>query len=738
MKRLLLCLLAAICLLASSAQAAVRLPALMSDNMVLQQNNSVHLWGWSDAKKVTITTSWDKQRYSCECDAQGAWSVHIKTGAGSYTPQQINISDGKSSTTIKGVLIGEVWVCSGQSNMDMHYRRNVAETIDGSFETLILAGQYRDKIHFFTVPRTNDHSKPRTDVEGASWEAASPETTIDCSAVAYHFAKTLTSSINVPVGLLISSWGASTIETWMDENTLRKVEGADIEKARANTFQPNQRLGYLFNSMLTPIVPYTAKGFLWYQGESNLHNPALYPQMQVAMVELWRDLWGDPDMPFYSVQIAPYRYSGDQNIEAALVREAQAKAAEITPNSGIISTIDIGDRGWIHPARKEEVGQRLAAMALSKTYGNPAIPAAAPMMSKVEFENGRAIVSFDNAEYGLTPRGKAVNGFEIAGADRRFFPATAVVRDRSNKVDVWSPEVRQPVAVRYAFSNYVDELTLCNVYHQGAFPFRTDDWDDVSCSRISPEDNPLAVIKETPGLSSIFHSWGFIGDSLCSGEHEHNGSGRKGYIDLYEYSWGDRICQATGARGDVYAQGGETTKGWIEHYWDTRNNGHGGINAKDDPKQAYIIALGINDARLPQGDISTDIVKDDYTQNAQTFVGCYAGIIQRLQSIQPDAKIFVVTRPRDNNCNLAYNEIIRSMAKLFNNVYVIDLYKYAPSYKNGTPFRDLCFLGGHMNAAGYQYTAWMMMTYIDWIIRHNPKDFQQVAFIGTDYSYISK
>ena len=254
---------------------------------------------------------------------------------------------------------------------------------------------------------------------------------------------------------------------------------------------------------------------------------------------------------------------------------------------------------------------------------------------------------------------------------------------------------------------------------------------------VSAGENPLAEIKQTPGLAGIFQTWGFIGDSLSSGEHEYTRKdGRKGYD---EYSWGQRMCALMGARGDNYSKGGETAKGWIDHFWDNPNNGNNNIDAKADPKQAYIMALCINDKGkgFKPGDVHTDVDTLDYNNNADTFAGYYAGIIQRVKSIQPRAKFFVVTRPNDKNTDERYNEVIRSMADIFSDVYVIDLYKYAPLYSE-PEFRDLYFLGGHMSAAGYEFTAWMMMTYIDWIIRKNPKEFAQVAYIGKDYKYDPK
>lgn len=253
-----------------------------------------------------------------------------------------------------------------------------------------------------------------------------------------------------------------------------------------------------------------------------------------------------------------------------------------------------------------------------------------------------------------------------------------------------------------------------------------------------PDNSPISKLSSDPGFCSIFHSWGFIGDSLCSGEHEyHREDGSKGYVDLYEYSWGQRMCAAMGVEGENYSQGGETAAGWIEHFWNNPDNRNNDIDAKASPKQAYIIALGVNDAAkgYEPGNVKSDINIEDYTRNAGTFAGYYGGIIQRVKSIQPDAVFFVVTKPRTGEKEDEFNKVIRSMPEVFNNVYVIDLFRHGPSYARGTDFRDIFFLGGHMNAAGYEYTAWMFMTYIDSIIRDNMKDFSQVAFIGTDYEY---
>jgi len=245
------------------------------------------------------------------------------------------------------------------------------------------------------------------------------------------------------------------------------------------------------------------------------------------------------------------------------------------------------------------------------------------------------------------------------------------------------------------------------------------------------QENPIATIGHDPGWCTIFHRWGFIGDSLCSGEHEYlREDGQMCYHDIYEYSWGQRMVAAIGgATGENYSQGGETAKGWIDHFWDYPQNRNADIDAKRNLQQAYIIALGCNDRNtgIKIGDARTDINKEDYKKNADTFIGYYAGIIQRVKSLQPKARFFVVTMPNFYG-NAEISAQIRQMPEIFDNVYCIDLEKYAPDYT--TPeFQSRYFLRGHMNAAGYQFTAWMFMTYINWIVEHNLEEFTDIALI---------
>ena len=448
----------------------------MGEHMVLQQNSTVKLWGWADGKKVTVTTSWNNHTYQASTDKDGAWLVKVETPAGGYTPYSITISDG-SPVTLSDILIGEVWICSGQSNMEMPMKGNMSQPIDRSLETLLDANNYRNRIRFITVPKAKNTGR-RTDFEGQKWEVSSLENTAYCSAAGYFFAKQLTETLNLPVGLVISSWGGSRIEAWLDEPTLSAIEGMDLQEVKSTKRSMAGRLECLYNAMLWPIINFTARGFLWYQGESNISDYQLYAPRMAALIQRWRTLWEAPDMPFYCVQIAPYQYKKGEDTGAAQLREAQVAALKSVPNSGIVSTIDVGDH-WIHPAQKDIVGFRLATLALSQTYGmGSKLFSTGPMMTKVDYSGNKAIVTFNNATTGLAPSFCNLEGFEIAGADKKFYPAKARIIGRTCTVEVYSDQVTQPVAVRYAFHDFVEGVTLRNAFGLAAFPFRTDNWND--------------------------------------------------------------------------------------------------------------------------------------------------------------------------------------------------------------------------------------------------------------------
>lgn len=243
------------------------------------------------------------------------------------------------------------------------------------------------------------------------------------------------------------------------------------------------------------------------------------------------------------------------------------------------------------------------------------------------------------------------------------------------------------------------------------------------------QENLIATISHDPGWCAIIHRWGFIGDSLCSGEHESKrADGKTTYHDIYEYSWGQRICAATGAKGENYSQGGETTRGWIDHFWNYPLNRNADIDAKVNLQQAYIIALGVNDfnSKMSLGSVKKDVDFGDFTKNADTYVGNYCGIIQRVRSLQPKARFFVVTMPEKKYED--YNEFLRTLPEYFENLYVLDIAKYGPDYSN-PDFKAKYYRAGHLNAAGYQLTAWMFMTYINWIIENNLPAFEDIALV---------
>ncbi len=459
--------------LALASGAKVRLPALVGDGMVLQQKTKANVWGWADkGKTVTVTTSWDKASYTAKPDDQGRWMVKVATpgAGGAYT---MTISDGEP-VTVSDILIGEVWICSGQSNMAMLLRGSTGQPVDNSLQTIMDAGKYSKLIHSFTLPR-RESAVPEEDCTG-TWVAASPNTAWNIGAVPYFFAMHLTNILGVPVGVINNSWGGSSIESWLDEATARTVPGLNVEAHKpAEGRGPHATLSYLHNGMTWPVRNYTAKGFLWYQGESNRTRYATYAEAEAAMVKKWRELWGDENMPFYCVEIAPYYYNNADGTEAARLREAQFKALSLIPNSGMAATADAGSMLCIHPPQKDVVATRLATLALVKTYGMAkAFPATGPVYSSVSFEGGKATVKFTETHAGMSPGFAPVKGFEIAGADRKFYPAEAKIV-QPDKVEVSSPEVAKPVAVRYAFRNYI-EANLSNTFMQAAFPFRTDDW----------------------------------------------------------------------------------------------------------------------------------------------------------------------------------------------------------------------------------------------------------------------
>ena len=460
--------------LSLSGNGRVRLPSLVGSGMVLQRNSDVRIWGRAEpGRKVTVTPSWGAEPAAVRADGSGRWSVRIETpDAGG--PHTLTIDDG-DPLVLDDILIGEVWLCSGQSNMEMPLRGFDSQPVNGSLETAMLAGEHPE-IRLFRVSRAVSH-EPQEDCTG-TWQVSSMRSASGFSAVGYHFGLCLARALGIPIGLIETDWGGTRIETWMDMETAQKVEQNQVEKDK-NHQAPN-KTAQLYNAMIHPLVNYTAQGFIWYQGESNIHtgNAHLYSQYMQQLVSLWRNEWGNQQMPFYYVQIAPFVYEGDDKTSVPLIVEQQLAAMDKIPYSGMASTTDIGSGPCIHPSQKIPVGERLALLALSKTYGKKGLICESPRFESVRFEDGKAIVRF-KTEGTLGPDYSGrIKGFEIAGADKIFVPARAEYIVGQPEIAVSSTIVENPVAVRYAFRNVPDQTTLYNTGGLPAFPFRTDDWND--------------------------------------------------------------------------------------------------------------------------------------------------------------------------------------------------------------------------------------------------------------------
>ena len=329
-----------------------------------------------------------------------------------------------------------------------------------------------------TVPKRASYT-PQDRVEG-KWKTSSPSNAAEFSALAYFFATSLSDILDVPVGIISCAYGGSKVEGWMPKSKLDTYPGWDMAKEQADsTINEWERIGVMYNAMLRPVLGYTVKGFLWNQGESNVGRHDEYPQHQKDMVEIWRQEWGLGELPFYFVELPGWKYGNGEETAAALFRECQHRAAEITPNSGIVCTTDLMypyELEDIHARQKKPIGERLAFMAANRTYGIEGIPSSYPSFKSVDLQGDKAVVHFNNADAGLNPN-MNLPGFEVAGEDRIFYPATATEDWNARTVTVTSDKVSDIKAVRYCFHNFaIGQLKDMN--GMPLIPFRTDKWDD--------------------------------------------------------------------------------------------------------------------------------------------------------------------------------------------------------------------------------------------------------------------
>ncbi len=484
---------------ASCADTTLKLSGLFSDHMVLQRDQAVPIWGWCEPGE-DVVVEFAGQVRTAKADTAGKWVVKLEPLKASAEGRELVVAAGSGKSKITDVVVGDVWLCSGQSNM--HFRM---ETVDKAPQEIAAANH--PAIRFFSVEQQFG-LKPKADVQGA-WKLVSPATVADCSAVAYYFAADLQRKLGVPVGLLISSVGGTRIETWMRPETLaatgegrslverwKDVSSDEFEKigaaysafqherdrvypqaardakAQGSPVPPEPKMpklrchdcpGSLHNGMIAPLESFAIRGAIWYQGESNSGQPGPYKKMLPAMIADWRRVWGS-DLPFLFVQLAPYRSTHPA------FREAQHRIWQKTPRTAMAVTTDVGDANNIHPTRKRPVGERLALAARALSYGEK-IDFCGPDFKNIRIDGGRAVISFEHIGGGLISKGDTLKGFTIAGRDGKFIPANAMID--GSTVIVSSDKVAKPMAVRYNWAMLPDG-NLFNREELPAAPFRSD------------------------------------------------------------------------------------------------------------------------------------------------------------------------------------------------------------------------------------------------------------------------
>ena len=451
-------------------QSQIKVASVLGDNMVLQRNSEVKIWGsGKPGEKLVIKAGWTLTPAVALCNEKGDWLVKMKTSeaGGPYT---ILIASLKEKLVLRNIMLGEVWLCSGQSNMEMPMAGFNDSPINGANDLLLDADN--DNIRLYKVARAV--SSVPVDTCSGQWSVASAETATGFSAVGYLYARLLQQKLKVPVGVICSSWGGSAIEAWMSHENIVPFAEA-YKRTTQEKSAIHQRASNLYNGMIAPLLNYVIKGAIWYQGESNIGNYKEYASLQAGMVANWRNDFGLGDFPFYFVQIAPYWYNNSKAINSALQRDEQLKSVALIPHSGMACTIDVGEEKNIHPAEKLTVARRLALWAFAESYGIKGVQYKSPTFANMAVKDTIAVLSFENAAMGLSTFGKDVSCFEIAGSDSIFYPAQLAIK--AKQANVWSPKVKSPVAVRYAFSNF--PVTNGFLYNTSGLPvpsFRTDNW----------------------------------------------------------------------------------------------------------------------------------------------------------------------------------------------------------------------------------------------------------------------
>ena len=452
------------------------------NHMVLQRETEAVIWGTGvPGRKVSVMGTWDNKVYRVSSDKDGKWQTKMKTPKAGG-PYQVHVGDGKKEITLNDVLLGDVWICGGQSNMQWKMRG-------------FGVNHWKEDVQKAKLPMIRLCDVPQVlgleeqDNVSASWKVCSPNSVMTFSAVGYFFGSRLHKELNVPIGLISTNWGGSSAEAWASEEVLRKQfpefksafakypgqlqEGGATYRGKNKPRWLNQRSpSACYNSMIKPLLPFSCRGVIWYQGESNVKAPEQYQTLFPAMIQDWRDRWGQGDLPFYFVQIAPFHYKTNP-MSAAFLREAQGMALSL-PNTGMVVTMDIGDPTNIHPKVKKPVSERLALLALKHTYGRSKLIASGPVYSEQKIKGKKIRLSFTEIGGGLASRdGEPLTHFTIAGSNGKFVPANAEID--GDTIVVQSPQISKPKAVRFGWGS-ADMPNLMNKEGLPASSFRTDNY----------------------------------------------------------------------------------------------------------------------------------------------------------------------------------------------------------------------------------------------------------------------
>jgi sialate O-acetylesterase len=468
---------------------ALRLPAIFADNMVLQRDMKVPVWGWATPGDV-VFVSFAGQSKQATADADGVWRVKLDKMKASFEPQTLTVRAMKTMV-LTNILVGEVWLASGQSNMEKPIGKQSGQKPTFNAEAELAAANYPN-IRLFKVEKTLA-ATPQTDVSKfQGWAECSSNAldTISFSAAAYFFGREIHTNLNVPVGLVESAWGGTRIEPWTPPVGFEKIPSqkkfatTKIVAEGTNKIS-NTKPTAIYNAMIAPIAGFGMRGALWYQGESNLMGTNAnndyrdYADKKAALIGGWREIWGEGAFPFYFVQIAPFKYFSAKTRRVNFIEQLpefwtlQSRAARTIKNTGMVVTTDlVDDLNDIHPRNKADVGHRLALLALDKTYDRE-VESSGPVFRKLKISGSKAVLKFDEAKGGLVSKdGQPLTWFTIAGADGNFVPAEAKIV--GDTVEVSAASVAKPVAVRFAWN----ELAQPNLYNAAglpAEPFRTDD-----------------------------------------------------------------------------------------------------------------------------------------------------------------------------------------------------------------------------------------------------------------------